>query len=65
IGQESTSNRMMRLGRSEIYRRENRTIDEIIASINRVKTGDVNDVIKDVLREDKFSFVYFGDFRSV
>ena len=62
IGQESTSNRMMRLGRNEIYRRENRTIDEIIASINRVKTGDVNDVIKDVLREDKFSFVYIGDF---
>ncbi len=62
IGQENISNRMLRLGRSEIYRRRSITIDEIISSINKVKTKQVNDVIKDVLVEDKLSFVYIGDY---
>lgn len=62
IGQENTSNRMIRLGRSEIYRRKIITMDEIITSINKVTTGDVNDVVRDVLQEERLSFVYIGDF---
>ncbi|MCK4233230.1 insulinase family protein [candidate division WOR-3 bacterium] len=61
IGQENTSNRMLRLGRSEIYKGTISTIDEIITSINKVKVNDVNIVIKDVLKEDRFSFIYAGN----
>jgi len=61
MGQESTFNRMVRLGRSEIYRRKVTTIDEIITSINKVKTSQVNDLAKDILRGDRFSFIYMGD----
>jgi len=61
IGQESTSNRMVRLGRGEIYQRKILTIDEIVSKINRVKTGDVNDVLRNVLQEDRLSFLYVGN----
>ena len=61
IGMESTSNRMFRLGRSEIYRRRIISIDEIIALIDRVSKEDVHAVAEQVLLDDRLSFVYIGD----
>jgi predicted Zn-dependent peptidase len=61
IGMESTSNRMFRLGRSEIYRKRIISIDEIIAEIDRVTCDDVHEVAKGMLGNDGLSFVYIGD----
>jgi len=62
IGQESTSNRMLRLGRNAIYRGKIVTIDEVIGAVDAVNQTDVNNVIDDVLHEDNFSSIYIGDF---
>jgi predicted Zn-dependent peptidase len=61
IGMESTSNRMFRLGRGEIYRRRVASIDELIGEIDRVTREDVHEVAERVLTDDGFSFVYIGD----
>jgi predicted Zn-dependent peptidase len=60
---ESTSNRMMRLGKSEIYRREIISIDEIVSLINRVKITEVNDLVRELLMTDRFTSIYVGDFK--
>ncbi len=61
IGMESTSNRMFRLGRSEIYRRKVASLDEIIASIDGVTSSDVFAVAEQVLAAGELSSVYIGD----
>jgi predicted Zn-dependent peptidase len=58
IGQESTSNRMLRLGKGEIYLGKSSSIDDIIKSINRVRTKDVNSVAREVLNENRLSFLH-------
>lgn len=64
IGMESTSNRMFRLGRSEIYRRKITSIDEIIGEIDSVSREDVHAVATQVLERDRLSSVYIGDVKG-
>jgi len=61
IGQESMSSRMIRLGRGEIYRRKILTIDEIISEIDKVSSDEVNDVSRNVLKQNNISFIYVGN----
>jgi predicted Zn-dependent peptidase len=61
ISLESTSNRMFRLGRSEIYRRKIASIDEIVEEIDRVSEDKVNEVAREVLADEGLSFIYLGD----
>jgi len=64
IGLESTSARMMRLGKSEIYLNDVIPIDEINQLINKVSYEDVNEIIRYVLSEERLSYIYVGDFES-
>lgn len=59
---ESTSNRMMRLGKSEIYRRKIISIDKVVSAINNVKITQVNDLAREILGPDTFTSIYVGDF---
>jgi predicted Zn-dependent peptidase len=65
IGQENTSNRMLRLGKGEIYLGRSSTIDTIIKSINRVRTKDVNSVAREVLDIDGFSFLHARNYSRI
>ncbi len=55
LGLESMSNRMMRIGRQELYFERYLSLDEIIAEIDRVCAEDVQQVAEELFRPDQFS----------
>lgn len=60
LGLESTSNRMMRLGSSELYFGEFTTLDEIARHIDAVTVEEVSDVAELLFREKQFSTIIFS-----
>ncbi|MEZ4698803.1 MAG: pitrilysin family protein [Rhodothermales bacterium] len=57
LGLESMSNRMMRLGRQELYFGRNFTLDEIIESIESVTAQDIQNLAQTLFVADSFSTV--------
>lgn len=55
LGLESTSNRMMRIGRQELYFGRYFTLDEIIAEVNSVSIEDVQAIAQELFHPDQFS----------
>jgi predicted Zn-dependent peptidase len=64
LGLESTSNRMMRLARLEMYTRHYVTLDETIAEIDRVTRRDVAEVLEEVLDPKAFSLAALGPLKE-
>jgi predicted Zn-dependent peptidase len=56
---ENMSNRMMRLGKSELYYGEFISLDSIIKKVDDVSSGDVLKVANELLNIDAFSKVSF------
>ena len=56
---ESISNRMMRLGSSEVYFGELHSLDEVVAQINAVTPDEIQSVARDLFKEDAFSSIVF------
>ena len=54
LGLESTSRRMTRLAKNEIYFKEYISIDSMIESIDTVTTGEIMNVANNILRPDNF-----------
>ncbi len=57
LGLESMSNRMMRLGKQELYFGRNFTLDEIIASVEAVTAPQVQDLAQSLFAPDSFSTI--------
>ncbi|MEX0929540.1 MAG: pitrilysin family protein [Balneolales bacterium] len=55
MSQESMSNRMMRLAKSEIYYDRYITLDELVEEIDKITVEDVQQFSKKFLKEDDFS----------
>jgi predicted Zn-dependent peptidase len=55
LSQESMSNRMTRLAKSEIYFDRYMTLDELIENIDAVNADDVRDFAQDFLNEDEIT----------
>ena len=60
LGLESTTNQMTRLARSEIYSGRYVSVDELIASVDRVTEEDVKRIARDVLARDRLCMVALG-----
>ncbi len=54
LSQESTSNRMMRLAKSELYFGRFVTLDELVENIDSVKAEDIQAFVQDFFNEDNF-----------
>jgi predicted Zn-dependent peptidase len=59
LGLENMSNRMMRLGSSELYFREFLTLDDVIRKIDNVHNEHIAEVANKLLRKENFSTVIF------
>jgi predicted Zn-dependent peptidase len=57
LGLESMSNRMMRLGKQELYFGRNFSLDEIIASVEAVTAAQVQDLAQTLFAPDSFSTI--------
>ena len=57
LGLESMSNRMMRLGKQELYHGKNVTMDRVIALVDEITADDVLDAAVRYLSEDTFSSI--------
>ncbi|MDZ4700292.1 MAG: pitrilysin family protein [Rhodothermales bacterium] len=57
LGLESMSNRMMRLGKQELYFGRNFSLDEIIASVEAVTAAQVQDLAQTLFAPDTFSTI--------
>lgn len=55
LSQESMSNRMMRLAKSEIYYDRYITLDELVEEIDKVTVEDIQSFSKEFLKEEDFS----------
>lgn len=55
LGLESMSNRMMRIGRQELYFERYFTLDEIIAEVDAVMPEDVRQIAGELFRPEQFS----------
>ncbi len=62
LGQESTSNRMSRLAKSELYFGRIVRLDEVIAGITNVTKDDVASVASQLFEESKFALAAIGPF---
>jgi predicted Zn-dependent peptidase len=60
LGLESTSNRMIRLNKSELYHNRIVPIEEVFDSVEAVTLEDVNKIAKDVLDRNKFAIAILG-----
>jgi predicted Zn-dependent peptidase len=60
LGLESTSNRMIRLNKSELYHGYIVSIDEIFRKIKDVTLEQVNDIAKRYLNREEFSIAILG-----
>lgn len=59
LGLESTSNRMIRLAKCEIYYKKYQSIDSIIEKINKVDTQSIQKVAKDLFDLNKFKLIAY------
>lgn len=57
LGLENMSNRMMRIGRQELYFNRYFSMDEVIAEIENVTVDDVREVAADLFRPEQFSSI--------
>jgi predicted Zn-dependent peptidase len=57
LGLENMSNRMMRLGRQEIYFEQYFTLDYVINEVDSVTAEEVQEIAREVFRPDQFSTV--------
>jgi predicted Zn-dependent peptidase len=57
LGLEGMTNRMMRLGRQELFYERYSTLDEVMDEIASVTADDVQQIAQDVLPVDRFSVV--------
>lgn len=64
LGQESMSNRMSRLAKSEIYFGRMMRLDEIISAITNVTKDDVANVAAQLFDGSKFALAAIGPFKS-
>ena len=64
LGQESMSNRMSRLAKSEIYFGRIIRLDEIVSTIMRVTREDVARVASQLFMDSKFALVAIGPFKK-
>lgn len=55
LGLESMSNRMMRIGRQELYFQRYFTLDEIIADVDAVSRENIRIIAEDLFRPEQFS----------
>lgn len=55
LAQESMSNRMMRLAKSEIYYNRFVTLDELVHNIDKVSAEDIRDFAAQFFKSDEFS----------
>jgi len=60
LGLESTSNRMIRLAKMEIYLDSHSSLDKTIADIDRVKVEDVQSVAADLFDSQKLVVTLLG-----
>ena len=60
LGLESTSSRMSHLGREEIYFGRHITLDELLASIERVTVEDVQHTARDLFRTNALAATVVG-----
>ncbi len=60
LGLESTTSQMTRIARSEIYSGRYVSVDELIASIDRITAADVQRVARSILAREKLSLVALG-----
>lgn len=60
LGLESTSSIMTMLGKSEIYDKKIRTMEEVLKKIDCVDMTDVQDIIKKIFNRDKVSLSMVG-----
>lgn len=61
---ESTSNRMMRLGKSELTHGEILTLNELISRIEKVKRDDVRNLAGKIFQPEKMVLTVIGSFRD-
>ena len=64
LGQESMSNRMSRLAKSEMYFGRIIRLDEIVTTIMRVSKDDVADVASQLFVDSKFALAAIGPFKK-
>lgn len=60
LGLESTSNRMTRLAKTEIYLNRYFTLDETLAAVERVTEEEVLEVAKELLEPDRLNLTILG-----
>ena len=60
LGLESTSNRMMRLAKLEMYLKEYSTLDETIADIDRVTAEEIQGIAQDLFDSQKLVVTILG-----
>jgi predicted Zn-dependent peptidase len=60
LSMESSTNRMMRLGRELTYLKKVTPIDQVVGQIRRLSEGDVNRLAKDYLDVKKYSVTAVG-----
>ncbi len=64
LGQESSSNRMMRMAKSEIYFGREIPLEELLASIMKVDHNDIANVTDRIFGHSEFPVVAIGPFRN-
>lgn len=57
LGLEGMSNRMMRLGRQELFYQRYSTLDEVMAEIEAVTADEIQSLVQNMLSTDRFSTV--------
>lgn len=60
LGLESTSNRMHRIARNELYEGRFIPVDELVSRVDRVSSSDVQRVAFEVIARDRLSLVALG-----
>jgi predicted Zn-dependent peptidase len=64
LGLESMSNRMMRLGSSELYFGQNVAVDAILRNIDNVSAESIQSVAVKLLRDERYSTVIFSPLKK-
>ncbi|MDK2984960.1 MAG: hypothetical protein PWQ96_602 [Clostridia bacterium] len=60
LSMESTSNRMSRLGRTELYFDRVVTVEEVVNNFQKVKAEEVQELAQKLLTRDKLAFTAYG-----
>jgi predicted Zn-dependent peptidase len=64
LGLESTSQRMMRLGKSEISHGQILSVDELIRQIDKVTSNDIKRIANKIFDDDKMVLTVIGPFKT-